>query len=109
MVTETKSPFRAGSKTDNNGSALCLMEMTCGHVSAMRSCLVLGEDVYLAGGLRTSGTLSTFFATKLLSLLPWYLLRWTENSESTAREGCTLTITSLAWYATRETGRRIWC
>lgn len=33
MVTETRRPFRAGSKTESRGSALCLMEITCGHVS----------------------------------------------------------------------------
>lgn len=37
--------------------------------------------------MRTSGTASTFFATRLLSFRPLYLLRWLENSESTARDG----------------------
>lgn len=41
----------------------------------------------------------------LLSFRPWYLLRWLENSESTLREGCTLMITSLAWYVIRATVR----
>lgn len=42
----------------------------------------------------------------LLSFLPWYLFRWLENSESTDKDGWTLTITSLAWYAIRATVRR---
>lgn len=54
-MTETRRPFRAGSKTDSKGSALCLMEITCGHdVSlAVMSCgrVNLSIDWGVGGGL----------------------------------------------------------
>lgn len=67
------------------------------------------EDGHLVrqGAMRTSGT--WVFATTLSSFLPWYVLRWLEKTESTAREGCTLTITSLAWYAILATVGMIDC
>lgn len=74
VVTDTNRPDRTGVKTDNKGSVLCLTDCT-------------------------SGTLSDPLATRLLSLRLVYLLRCDENGESTASEGCTETMTSLARYA----------
>jgi hypothetical protein len=62
VVTDTNLPDRAGVKTDNRGSVLCLTDCT-------------------------SGTLSEVLATRLLSLRLLYFLRCDEKPDSMASEG----------------------
>lgn len=78
VVTETRRPARIGVKTESRGSALCLTDTI-------------------------SGTASLVVATMPASFRPAKRLRWAENSESEASDGCTETITSLARYATLAT------